>query len=416
MSEGEKKKIVIDANMFNMSSFSGGKSRKRGIKREKPNKEIKIKTDTRTSKAYKTQIMKKIREEQNNKYKNLFASEKNHLPGGIKEGENKDVDEFKSSFKDSIDFFKNVSDTHPVQPPKNHTFKNNSLLYHSDESLGQTVNLDLPNDFFEPHGGSTINVGTTLPNSTMINPAVIKPTPILNAGMPLPNKPLMINYVPTMNVGIKPQLNPMLMTLNGEMSLQSQHSINPMPITKMSFASQPKYGCLKGGQLPTYRSHTQKLRPQIQPVGQPQNIVKPSPVIGAISLPIMRKLHEQKKEAEKPKPKIVQKKINKLLRRTFHVGKNKLNRGVGVLLPNRTIRNNVTAKSYQIKTTPISEIRKFLINRGFIKVGSTAPTDVLRKMYESLVLIGGEVKNHNPDNLLYNFFTSTSKIEKKQKD
>lgn len=410
MSEGEKKKIVIDANMFNMSSFAGGKSRKRGVKREKPNKEIKMKTDTRTSKAYKTQIMKKIREEQNNKYKNLFASEKNHLPGGIKEGENKDVDEFKSSFKESIDFFKNVADTQPVQPPKNHTFKNNSLLYHSDESLSQTVNLDLPKDFFDPHHGSTINVGKTLPN-----PAVIKPAPILNAGMPLSS---IVNSAPTLNVGIKPQINSVLTPLHGGMPLKSQPSINPMPITKMSFANQPKYGCLKGGQLPTYRSQTQKLRPQIQPVGQQpiQNIVKPSSVIGAISLPIMRKLHEQKKEAEKPKPKIVQKKIKKLLRRTFHVGKNKLNRGVGVLLPNRTIRNNVTTKSYQIKTTPINEIRKFLINRGFIKVGSTAPTDVLRKMYESLVLIGGEVKNHNPDNLLYNFFTGTHSTDKKQKD
>lgn len=402
MSEGEKKKIVIDANMFNMSSFAGGKSRKRGVKREKPKKEIKMKTDTRTSKAYKTQIMKKIREEQNNKYKNLFASEKNHLPGGIKSGENKDVDEFKSSFKESIDFLKNVSDSQPVQPPKNHTFKNNSLLYHNDESLGQTVNLDLPKDFFEPHAGSTINVGPTLPN-----PAVIKPVPTIHGVLQMPT---IINSAPTMNVGIKPQINSI------SMPLPSQPSINPMPITKMSFASQPKYGCLKGGQLPTYRSHTQKLRPQIQPVGQQpiQNIVKPSPVIGAISLPIMRKLHEQKKEAEKPKPKIVQKKINKLLRRTFHVGKNKLNRGVGVLLPNRTIRNNVTAKSYQIKTTPISEIRKFLINRGFIKVGSTAPIDVLRKMYESLVLIGGEVKNHNPDNLLYNFFTGTHSTDKKK--
>ena len=124
---------------------------------------------------------------------------------------------------------------------------------------------------------------------------------------------------------------------------------------------------------------------------------------------LMRKLHEQKKEAEKPKPKIVQKKIRKLLRRTFYLGKDKYKPRVGVLLPNRTIRNNVTTKSFMIKQKPISEIRKFLLSKGFIKVGSTAPTDVLRKMYESIVLIDGEVKNHNPDNLLYNFFNDNSK-------
>jgi hypothetical protein len=62
-----------------------------------------------------------------------------------------------------------------------------------------------------------------------------------------------------------------------------------------------------------------------------------------------------------------------------------------------------------IKQKPISEIRKFLLNKGFIKVGSTAPTDVLRKIYESIVLIDGDVKNHNPDNLLYNFFNDNPK-------
>jgi hypothetical protein len=40
---------------------------------------------------------------------------------------------------------------------------------------------------------------------------------------------------------------------------------------------------------------------------------------------------------------------------------------------------------------------------GFIKVGSTSPDDVLRKIYESVNMIGGEVKNHNSENLLYNY-------------
>jgi hypothetical protein len=51
----------------------------------------------------------------------------------------------------------------------------------------------------------------------------------------------------------------------------------------------------------------------------------------------------------------------------------------------------------------MSEVKKYLIKRGFIKVGSVAPNDVLRKMYEDAVLMCGEVQNHNPDNLLYNF-------------
>jgi hypothetical protein len=79
-----------------------------------------------------------------------------------------------------------------------------------------------------------------------------------------------------------------------------------------------------------------------------------------------------------------------------------------VLLPNRTIRNKVTNKSFMLKNTPIEEIRKYLLKQGFIKVGSASPNDVLRKMYESIIMIDGEIKNYNPDNLLYNFFNDKS--------
>jgi aspartyl/asparaginyl-tRNA synthetase len=147
---------------------------------------------------------------------------------------------------------------------------------------------------------------------------------------------------------------------------------------------------------------------------KPPTIAQSNPVVGSLKtqeekqhqMELMRKLHQQKKDAEKPKPQIVQRKVKKLLRRTFNVGKDKYRPKIGVLLPNRTIRNNVTTKSFMIKQKPISEIRKFLIQQGFIKVGSTAPTDVLRKIYESVAMIDGDVKNHNPDNLLYNFFKS----------
>jgi len=56
-----------------------------------------------------------------------------------------------------------------------------------------------------------------------------------------------------------------------------------------------------------------------------------------------------------------------------------------------------------LKQTPINEVRKFLIKKGFIKIGTNSPNDVLRKMYETVSLVCGEIQNHNPENLLYNF-------------
>ena len=97
------------------------------------------------------------------------------------------------------------------------------------------------------------------------------------------------------------------------------------------------------------------------------------------------------------------------MRRTYRTGKDQFRPRVSVLLPNKMIRRNVTTKSYLLKQTPIEEIRKTLLKQGFIKVGSSAPNDVLRKMYESAQMIGGEINNHNPDNLLYNFFNDKGK-------
>jgi alanyl-tRNA synthetase len=111
------------------------------------------------------------------------------------------------------------------------------------------------------------------------------------------------------------------------------------------------------------------------------------------------KLQEMKK---KMKPKKMKQKKTK--RRTYKIGKSKVLPKVSVLVSNKTIRNNISTKKQLLKQVPIQEVKSYLMKRGFIKVGSTAPSDVLRKMYESAVMICGEVQNHNPDNLLYNYF------------
>lgn len=76
---------------------------------------------------------------------------------------------------------------------------------------------------------------------------------------------------------------------------------------------------------------------------------------------------------------------------------------ISVLISNRSIRNKVSTDGQLLKQKPIEEIKKYLIKHGLIRVGTTAPNDVLRKMYECSVMMCGEVQNHNPDNLLYNF-------------
>jgi hypothetical protein len=113
----------------------------------------------------------------------------------------------------------------------------------------------------------------------------------------------------------------------------------------------------------------------------------------------MQKIDSFEKNKNKKSPK-----RRKTVRRTFHIGKSKTAPKISVLVTNKAIRKNVTTKATLLKQTPIGEIRKYLIKKGLIKLGSSAPNDVLRKMYESVALIGGDINNHNPENLLYNYF------------
>lgn len=343
MSDGEKKRIFINPNLFSIENAS----RK---KKPKPEKALRIKSAAKpvSDRTRKNQFLKKIRENQEKQYNSLFEGEK--IKVDMPKKNDKTTDEFQSDFDKSLTFMTAVADAKPtpLRNNHNHTFKNTSMRHQMDDfgidQFAVDVAVDLPIDFLlPPPSGGPSNGPSTIPTSST---------------------------------------------------------------TPMSFPNAPEYGCLKNGNLPTKRSlHNTTMK-------KPHN-----PVVGSLKtqderqqeLELLRKLHQEKKDAEKPKPKIVQRKIKKLLRRTFNVGKDKYRPQVGVLLPNRTIRNNVTTKSFMIKQKPISEIRKFLIQQGFIKVGSTAPTDVLRKIYESVAMIDGDVKNHNPDNLLYNFFKGTEK-------
>jgi len=108
----------------------------------------------------------------------------------------------------------------------------------------------------------------------------------------------------------------------------------------------------------------------------------------------------------KPMKQYLPKKQKRTIRRNYTVGKSKKHPKIGVLISNKTIRKNITTKAQLLKQEPIQEVKKFLVKKGFIKIGSTAPNDILRKMYESAILVGGEINNHNSDNLLYNYLNS----------
>jgi hypothetical protein len=144
----------------------------------------------------------------------------------------------------------------------------------------------------------------------------------------------------------------------------------------------PIYGNLKNGKLPTFRSlrETQKNKNLITKDKNIESNLPPPPLLNSM-------------------------KKKRIIRRTFRVGKDKYENKVSVLISNKTMRNKNENKAQQLKSVSMTEIYNYLIKKGLIKVGTSAPDNVLRQLYESSILTAGEIQNHNLENVLYNYIT-----------
>jgi hypothetical protein len=96
-------------------------------------------------------------------------------------------------------------------------------------------------------------------------------------------------------------------------------------------------------------------------------------------------------------------KIRKTLKKKYRVGKH--DDVVGVLLKNKESQRHIQKQHLTLKNKSIGEIRKHLYDKNLLKIGSNAPPDVVRRLYEDSILTG-DVKNTGGDVLVHNFFSN----------
>ena len=383
MSSSEKRTIKINPELFKVSDKNSSRKKRRSsteIKVRAP-KPIRNKT---LRKSVLNMLRKNIRDRESAEYKNTISDSKLSKTNTSKKTTS--TDDFKSDFERSVQYFTSLNDKQ--EPDKRHIPHNTTFK--------REPNFQNPN----PNPSIENSISNILPDVfNEITPEVI------------PERPLKLYSAPM-------QLPPV-----------------------------PKYGCLKGGSLPTYRSYMRGTHRNYNISENPQinnNNINQTQIQGSYSAPPLfnkpesepvipkeseEKIQEKQTILTEARRNLIQKrqkmqnlsksklkdvknknsglkylKQKKIYKRTYHVGRSKIHPKVGVLVSNKTVRQRISTSALHLKQTPMPEVKKFLIKKGFIKVGSIAPNDVLRQMYECAHLMCGEIENHNPENLLYNYF------------
>jgi hypothetical protein len=197
---------------------------------------------------------------------------------------------------------------------------------------------------------------------------------------------------------------------------------------------EPQWGCLKGGAKPTFRTFHNKTcktnHLDISDISDSLDISTGSgdDVSDAVSSSELlygsrqQRLDEYRKEQLKTDKQTIEPIVNikqtrqRIVTKKYKLGKyiNKNGPVIGVLIKNVQTQRNVEKKRNEMRHIPLDTIVTRLHKKRLLKVGSTAPPDVLREMYESAVM-AGDIENEGNDIALHNFLAGDTDTDTETK-
>jgi len=393
-----KKTIQINQDFLNSNSGGGGNNNRTLKNRERKEKpKIVIKPNN-----LKKQLLQKIKNYQN---KDEIMQTNATLPITFDTPPNAKIDnidaddsDFGGEFNKSLNFLQNLS----LQ--KNATKNNNN----ANKNSNNTNNNNHKTLKKKKVKNTMPQVATDLPPELCIQTTINAPT----ANMP----PIM----------------PIVEEVVNENIISRDHS------PQLILREQPLYSSLKNGSKPTYRqvhNKTQKIThfhtPVAQtitpaPIQQPMQmpavmqmpvVVQPPVVVQATAVeqtplaqvmqqqqPIQNEHHIEEEETtthknnETQEPTILKKKITRTLK--YKLGK-KGNK-VSILIKNGKTRKIIQHEQALLKKKSILDVKNYLRKKNLLKIGSEAPPDILRQIYENSIL-AGDLNNKSKETLIHNY-------------
>ena len=192
------------------------------------------------------------------------------------------------------------------------------------------------------------------------------------------------------------------------------------------------YGCLKGGNKPTFRTYNKTIKNNLRFSGDENNSDslysdrqtklkelqnkhskktssqdnrKLNFNSNSLGIEIDNNSDEEEGQNDKANHNLRKTKIRRHMRKTitkkFKLGKQPGNI-VGVLIKNNETRKNIQKEHGLLKNKQLADVKKYLVEKNLIKIGSTAPPGVIRNIYEASML-SGEVENIGKGIGLHNF-------------
>ena len=328
-----------------------------------------------------------------------------------------DVDKYNNEFDDSMSFLQTLS-TDTNRREKRADLQRKTVKHHSTVQ-SPYVNLELPEMLKEApvvEGASNfiLKSNTSVPYGNLKNGS--KPTyrewnktqkyvpSILS-----PNPPVKLNErenrMKTLREKIKKKHIDDEYAAAAPVSYAQSPLAYAQPVTStpLAYAQLPVASLLappfsKVGDLDVAIMPTSVGAPIVIPLPSASEMISPNHVYAHLAPPF------PKVDLAPPLDKVedVKRSIKRTIRKRYTLGKSKIRRSVSVLLKDNKTRKNVIAAQKELKRQPINDVKQYLRDHNLIKVGSNAPNEIVRKIYENAML-AGDITNNNKDMLLHNF-------------